>query len=352
MIILRLKRSTQFADTTPIAARLLLVLLRGCLLLPIVAEIIRGYWARPMQAARAETGGQGWRIDRLGHLLATLVASAEPASVFGSKFNQIMPWTFLISNWIRALTANHHRRQLRRWRRRRLRRHRYNAGNFPNHDVALAFPWQQRRQHRQQLQLWRPRAAWCCCCCCPGHISQPAPSVPIAWATMIMTKMMMMTLLLLLLLLPSGQQLHVGLFCSHFCGCCQSLLLLLLPSLSQLQLLNLSCCCFGWKYSNCSSVNGKQKQNGEHISAGSVSTCVCACVCLFACCCGVGALLAVTRSSVIRKSSTSSYVCICVWDRGEFPHYKRINVSDGRVIVASFTDGKHRESVLANLSGF
>lgn len=126
-----------------------------------------------------------------------------------------------------ALTANLHR-----W---RWHRHRHNAGNFPNHDAALASP-----QPRRQQQ--RPRDFFGCCCCCSDHISQPAR---VAGAKLMM---------LLLLLWLSVQQLHVGLFCPHFCGCCCQLLHPLHP----LQLLNLNCCCFGWKYSNCFSVNGEQ----------------------------------------------------------------------------------------------
>lgn len=73
----------------------------------------------------------------------------------------------------------------------------------------------------------------------------------------------------------------------------------------------------------------------------------------------MGALLAVTRSAVIRKSSTSSrallkHVCECVLDRGEFPYYKRIKVSDGRVIGVWRVKqiGNHHESVLTKRNRF
>lgn len=113
--------------------------------------------------------------------------------------------------------------------RRRRRRHRYNAGNFPNHDAALAGP-RLRQHHQYQL---RPRDLGV------GHISRPA--WPRRMMAMMMTKIMMMMMAAMIL----ARQLHVGLFCPHFCGCCRSL-----------QLLSLNCCCSGWKCSSCFSVKG------------------------------------------------------------------------------------------------
>jgi len=118
---------------------------------------------------------------------------------------------------------------------RRRRRHRYNAGNFPNHDAALA--GQQLRQHHQ-LHQNHPRHLGA------GHISQPA------WPKPLTTALMMM---MMMILVP---QLHVGLFCPHFCGCCSPLVL---------QLLGSNCCCSGWKCSNCFSVNGKHNNERRKI---------------------------------------------------------------------------------------
>jgi len=71
-VILRLKRATQFANPAPLTHRLF----GGILSLPVVAEIIRGNGAGPLKQ-RGSYRGQWRGVDRLGHLLATLVTSGE-----------------------------------------------------------------------------------------------------------------------------------------------------------------------------------------------------------------------------------------------------------------------------------
>lgn len=87
VVILGLEGAPQLADTPPLAHRLL----AGLLALPVVAEIIRGNGARALEQRGTESGQGGQRrgVDRLGHLLATLMAGGESAKEVEKKQEQM-----------------------------------------------------------------------------------------------------------------------------------------------------------------------------------------------------------------------------------------------------------------------